>query len=201
MKLASHNSMSFAKPRHWWLWPFRFMARCQSKNLQEQYAKGVRYFDLRIAFKQDGTPMFAHGSMSFAYDVYQALDELESLGPCWVRLINERDKDYVRFITFCIKVSVHYKNLAFVAGRNKKNWSVLYEFTLPEPKLMDKYASNNVQGVTKWKGLLRAKNWSGTLLDDLWPRYYAKKHNVENRDKYLNSDEADFLMQDFIGVY
>ena len=42
MILQAHNSWSYLKPKVWWLRPFAFMARCQSKDIFEQYEPELR---------------------------------------------------------------------------------------------------------------------------------------------------------------
>ena len=43
MILGSHNSWSYLPPKHWWMWPFHFMAKCQRVDIREQYEKyGVK---------------------------------------------------------------------------------------------------------------------------------------------------------------
>ena len=39
MIIGSHNSWSYLPPKHWWMRPFAFMARCQSCDIQAQYEK------------------------------------------------------------------------------------------------------------------------------------------------------------------
>ena len=69
MKIGSHNSLSYIKPKKWYLMPFHFMARCQSKDYVKQYETyGVRLFDVRIWFDKDGNPEVRHGLMSFDID-------------------------------------------------------------------------------------------------------------------------------------
>ena len=46
MKLASHNTLSYLSPRKFYLKPFKFIARCQSKTIEEQYSNyDIRFFD------------------------------------------------------------------------------------------------------------------------------------------------------------
>nr|DAH01868.1 MAG TPA: hypothetical protein [Crassvirales sp.] len=33
MKLGTHNSMSYLKPKRWWMRPFHFIAKCQSRHI------------------------------------------------------------------------------------------------------------------------------------------------------------------------
>lgn len=204
MRLGSHNTMTFAPVKPWYLKPFKFMAQCQSKNIRQQYDAGARFFDLRIAFDEFGTPEFAHGLITFKYDTTKALEELNSLPtPVYVRLINERDKNYEDFIKFCIISSILYKNIVFVGGLNKKDWRILYNFEHREPTYIDKYSSNNHDKCDGYNEFNETKHvdFSGGLWDDLFPRYYAWKNNKKWREFFLDKTERDFLLQDFVGVY
>lgn len=189
MILGSHNSMSYLKPRHWWCYPIRFAAKCQDKTIQEQYKAGARVFDLRVGFDKDGTPFFAHGLISFKGDVYQILDYLNSLeDKIYVRILNERDKNYETFIKFCIKVQLKYSHIMFIGGQNKKDWKQLFEFN-HSLSFIDKYSSwnNDTHLGTGW------------YLDDIFPRIYAFCLNKHWRDKY--SKDNIYLLQDFVGKY
>lgn len=66
---------------------------------------------------------------------------------------------------------------------------------MPAP-LVDKYASCNQTGETKWKGILKAKNYSGLLIDDIWPWIYAVIHNKKTLKNYKNHDVV--LLMDFV---
>lgn len=35
IKLGSHNSMSYLKPKNLLMWPFKFMAKCQKVDITE----------------------------------------------------------------------------------------------------------------------------------------------------------------------
>lgn len=62
---GSHNTMSYLPVRQWWLRPFRAWGRCQRLNLRDQWKAGVRHFDLRIKFDDDGTARFGHGLLTY----------------------------------------------------------------------------------------------------------------------------------------
>lgn len=51
---GSHNTMSYLPPRHWWMRPFRAIARCQSRTLLEQLDAGAEAVDLRVCFDRRG---------------------------------------------------------------------------------------------------------------------------------------------------
>ena len=54
MMFGSHNTFSYAKPKHWFMYPFAFMARCQRIDWKKQYIlHNIRVFDLRVWFDKD----------------------------------------------------------------------------------------------------------------------------------------------------
>lgn len=196
MKLASHNTMTYLKPSNILLYPFRFIARCQKLSLDEQINQGVRLFDFRISFNKKGNPVFTHGLMKFKlpkgismHSILFQLDCLACKEDVWVRIINEKDKDYECFSLYCNAIENSYKNIKFYGGYNKKGWKLLYSFKNQQPNVIDKYASWNNDVFNRGTG------W---LFDDIWPWIYAKLNNKKWRKKYANFD--GFLMQDFIGI-
>lgn len=191
MIIGSHNTMSYMNPKHWWMKPFVFMARCQDKSIQEQYEHGVRLFDLRFVFDKKGKIGFAHGLMSFKGDVDEVLNYLNSLPEqVYVRILNERDKNYDLFIDKCNQIQLKYQNIKFFGGHNKKDWKQLFVFNnavnLP---IIDKYSSCNYDTSIQ----------TGWYLDDLYPRVYAFCLNKHWREKYEHQNI--YLLQDFVGVY
>ena len=196
MKLASHNTMTYLKPSNVLLYPFRFIARCQKLSIDEQINHGVRLFDFRISFDKKGNPIFTHGLMKFKlpkgttmHSILFKLDCLACKEDVWVRIINEKDKDYECFSLYCNALERSYKNIKFYGGYNKKGWKLLYSFKNQPPKVIDKYASWNNDVLNRGTG------W---LFDDIWPWIYAKLNNKKWRKKYANFN--GFLMQDFIGI-
>ena len=70
MNKASHNTMTYLPVRQWWLRPFAFMARCQSKDIKDQ-CRITGFFDIRVRFrfhKGIPTPVFAHGLAEYKFD-------------------------------------------------------------------------------------------------------------------------------------
>lgn len=63
--LGSHNTFSYLPLKNWWLYPFNFMAKCQSKTLGQQIAAGVGYIDIRIKMDAKGRLWLAHGLMKY----------------------------------------------------------------------------------------------------------------------------------------
>lgn len=190
----------------WWKWPFNFIAKTQSKTIQEQYEAGARVFDLRLIITYDKNqffdePVFGHGAMEYkSPNVDEILAWLDSRDETvYVRFLMERyDKDGQKDFAYLMKhYEETYTNIVFWEAKDKKTWVELYNFKGQLPcQLIDKYASCNQSGVNKWKGILKSKNWSGLLIDDLWPWIYAKLHNKKNTELYKDQDVI--LLKDFI---
>lgn len=183
MKLGTHNSMTYLPPKKWYLYPFRFMARCQSVDIERQYELGARMFDLRIKFDKSGIPEFRHGSMAVKGKVDQVLDYLNSKG-AYVRLLLETHKrDAVqeqRFIDFCKTAEQYWSNITFFCGRAKYNWKQLYKFEADDIDVIQKVSS-----------------MTGTIIDDWCPWFYAK---LFNRSNIKNHNTDDWLLVDFINI-
>lgn len=71
MKLASHNSLSFVKPKKWWEKLINFTSKCQSHDIQTQYTNGVRLFDIRLrrdwisCYSREYDAIAAHGLVEY----------------------------------------------------------------------------------------------------------------------------------------
>lgn len=228
MILGSHNTMSYLRPSHFWLRPFRFMAQCQSEDINTQFGKDVRMFDLRIAFR-DGVPVFAHGLITYKELCVDTV--LERLN-CWsraqvelgfprlvVRVLLERGNDYVRFDDFCKRIDRTYTEIQF-CGFRSKNWKHYGYWFIRDGAGVGCGDTGSID--------LKGKNWqytsrpcngfeikfidkyssdncdkhehcTGWWLDDIWPRMYAKLFNKRHREQYVDFD--GFLLQDFVGKY
>lgn len=205
--LGSHNSWSYVSPTKWYMRPFHFVAKCQSKTLEQQYNNyGVRLFDLRVKYTNYDW-YIAHGSMIFNKKVYEALEDLYELqvstnDKVWVRVIleynsNETISDLMkeRFISFCKHIQEIYgNNFIFFGGRLKSTWEQYYDFQVEEPSLDDKYSSTttlfNVSELSKFYKILK-------ILDDWCPWIYAKLNNKKN---YKSGTTKDCLFLDFINI-
>lgn len=186
MIIGSHDTMTYLKPKKWYLYPFQFIARCQSKPIQEQYEKyGVRYFDLRVRFDKNGKTEFAHGLISYKGNVYDVLNYLNNQNEeIQVRLLleitKEDEQQEAMFIDFCKWIEVYYDNLKFHNGRRKYDWKVVYKFKNEEPSLDQKVSSMT------WK-----------IWDDWFPYLYAKIMNKKNIKK---GTDKDCLLIDFVNI-
>lgn len=185
MKLGTHNSMSYLKPKKWYMYLFRFMAKCQKVDISKQYKLGARMFDIRIAYDKNGNPEFRHGSMRYKGNVEEALKFLNSRrARCRIRLILEINKPSTRqvnlFIKDCKKWESQYKRLIFFCGRRKYDWNIVYNFNTKEPII------NQLVSSMTWK-----------KFDDWYPWIYAKIMNKKNISAYNSND---WLLIDFINI-
>ena len=188
--LQSHNSWSYIRPKKWWLRPFHFMAKCQSKSIIEQYFKyDVRAFDLRIRFDENGQLVVAHGPFVFDISYKKLCEDLDFLNSkkCTVRILHEvRNKKQHNwesvdgFRAFCSVMQNKYPNITFYCGRNLYNWEIDYEFGR-EPTEESFYSS-----VRK-----------PYLIDDWWPWLYARFNNKKVLKK---GTDAEILAIDFVNI-
>lgn len=214
MILGSHNSLSFAAPTKWWMKPFRFVAKCQTLNLKEQWDLGIRYFDFRVRLDKDGIFKPAHGSMFWDYSIYQALEELANLTSkqyplsdyTFARIVLEynkeqedQDKIDLEFKKFCNHIESTYRNIVFVGGVRKYDWKRLYEFgalnpnNIPEPELYDLYSSTtNIFGK-------RTNTWLDKI-DDWFPWIYARLYNKKNIKEFFKECSTKVLLLDFVNI-
>ena len=199
MKKASHNSWTYLRPKKWWMRLIAFTARCQRKDILQQYFDhNVRCFDLRVRFDKHGNPILAHGIIEYDADkdyLYHILSILngrsELIDPVYIRLIHEvrSERNYtqqsvLRFQAFCKEVEKEFPAIYFFGGENLlpgNKRRVDYELHGKHPSILELYAS-----VTKPK-----------VLDDWWPWLYAVTHNRMNIAK---GTDREFLMMDFVDI-
>ena len=184
MKLASHNSWSYLPPMKWWMRPFAFMAKCQSKTIREQYEAGVRLFDLRVRFNKEGYFILAHGLMEYRLGtLWESLNYLNEKKDCYVRVLLETSesdtKQEKRFRCWCDSTSFQFDDITFIGGQRKFDWEKVYDFKTKEPAMTGFFSSMD-----------------GCKLNDLWPWLWARIHNKEVLDAYKDYD--GWVMMDFI---
>ena len=200
MKKGSHNTMTYLKPSKWYLYPFIFVAKCQSIDYKKQFNCGVRWFDLRLktTTNLNDEPIIAHGLMSyktykgFVDEFLQYLNEKaqEDLkNPIYVRLLYElsaKDKSTHsvikenNFIELCKLYQQKYPFVHFIGGNRKYDWKILVNLET-QPCQLDLYSSMT------WK------KW-----DDWCPWLYAHFMNKKNWDKYKDIKPDCFALMDFI---
>lgn len=203
MNIGSHNSLSYQRPKKWWMRPFHFMAKCQEVDYVEQYKLGSRVFDLRISFNKNkaGKIQVKHGCVEFDIPMVllnSFLKYIDDQSDCYLRVILEfnkepKDIEYQerRFKYYCRTLEYKYKNIKFFGGNRKYDWKIVYNFANKDiPTLIDRYSSTT--------SLFKSDNKFLRIIDDLWPWLYAKIRNKKNFEEL--KDSKDYLFADFINI-
>lgn len=188
-QIGSHNALTYLKPKKWWMKLLRFTARCQDVDIYHQYLDyNSRCFDFRVRF-DNGELVIAHGIIKYEiteYELYKILDWLDKCKDVSIRMIHEvrNNKMYTKdritlFKEFCSFVERKYPNIKFWSGYNLlPNPTADYEFKYT-PSCEEIYSSV----------------CSPKIIDDWYPRWFAKKHNKETLSKGTNKD---ILLIDFV---
>ena len=152
---------------------------------QERFA-GVS----RVKFDEDDNPIFSHNMFIYdcsKEDIMNDLSYLDEKGDCCVRILHEarRESEYNErtvddFVNFVIELQCKFTNIKFWCGKNLYNWETDYEFPY-KPSCEEKYAS-----VCPPK-----------IIDDWYPKMFAKRHNKEIKEK---GTDCDILLIDFVDL-
>lgn len=90
--LASHNTLTYLRPRRSIMRLFAWLWRCQVKSLPDQIRAGIRYADIRVRY-DDGALIPCHGCVDLRGCVFDAMVELDRARIPY-RLILERGDNY-----------------------------------------------------------------------------------------------------------
>lgn len=200
MILATHNSLSGYAPKKWWMTLLNPFAKCQSLSIEEQYAKGVRMFDIRV---RPHTGEAAHGLVRYDVDIDKVLTWLNERAQAehteiYIRLccennsseLSEWDDEWFRW--FWQDCKSKYKHLIFCGGYMKRGW--YKHIDVRDPEYLELYRTFNVyKAKNGWKA--KFKSILGYICHPL-PEYWAKKDNAEYIKE--NKDYQGFIMLDFI---
>lgn len=207
MKLASHNSLSFAEPKTRLGKLINFTSKCQSLDIESQYEYGVRLFDIRVRrtyLGLDGSTQFgvfsAHGLVTYYIYVYGILYWLNKKStkedPIYVQLNlenkkTEEDRDYIWFERLFKEWQKEFSNLIFCGGYAKHPWHKIVDCKDPSIDQQTwEFMSFTWQPTIKDK----IKCFFSNLLH-FSPKYWAKKNNQKYKS---DGTSADFLMLDYV---
>ena len=175
--IGTHNSMSFLKPKHWWMRPINWLfAQCQNN---ETYVLECDCMDIRVYWDKKKRWSFAHGLVSYEFgidDIYRTIFISKMGGVRYFRIILERDGNEDGFVKLCQRLECEYdsKNVTFLGGYRKSDWKQLYDF-----------GTNDIP-IHQWVGSMAADaRWYERFI----PRLYAKrmnKHNLRNAKTGIN---------------
>ena len=143
--LGSHNSLTYLPTKTLWGKIVSPWAKCQDKDLIMQYNKGTRYFDIRVRFGKDRTPVAVHNKVEYEGDVYWILKllneyiKINGFNKVYLRLIldirNKSDfkesqllEQRLSFIEFCRNVLTLYDNLVIASAITYWNWQSIMPY-------------------------------------------------------------------------
>ena len=184
MELATHNTMSYRKPKQFWTKLIPFIARCQSVDYKKQHELGAKGFDLRLFWDKDGKLEFRHGIVSYNADNIDEILEYANEHEIYLRImleirdyninkINNLDELKQKFIDFCTQIEAKYPRIKFYGGKTINDWKTIYEFkNKPDIKEVSLYSS-----VTS---LFNSNSKFLRIIDDLCPWIYARLRNKKN---------------------
>ena len=199
MKFATHNTMSYQRPKQWWARIFPFFAKCQRVDYKRQHELGAQGFDLRIFWDKEGNIEYRYP----ADNLYEVLDYARDNGII-VRILfelrgyNERFIENVselkeRFVEFCSEIEREYPTIQFYGGVSTGSWEQLYKFR-NEPQI------NEISLYSSVTSLFVIKNKWLKILDDWCPFIYAKLMNKQNIEEFASTDDKTYLVVDFIDI-
>ena len=200
MIFGSHNTMTYLRPKYWFMRLFGFAYKCQDKTLAEQIKSGVHSIDIRVRFRQNGGVYFCHGlyesKLELTVDnmvnfiVSQVKHGRVDNEPIYVRIILETYKEDAfqeyHFTNFIKIFNLHLKgvysdvNMSLYGSYRKFDWKKLYT-ELPDNTTEEPISS--VASNARW-------------YEKVWPRAYAKRMNEINLPIY--DESKNIVIFDFV---
>lgn len=113
--LGSHNSLT-GYPCKWYLIPFNIFSKCQSGTIEQQLQKNVKFFDIRIKVKSDGSYYVSHGLARYITESYSSIIEK-------LRYYSEQDHNHLYYrvmLEYIIKNQRIYQRLRRTKIRRTK---------------------------------------------------------------------------------
>lgn len=188
--IGSHDSFTYKSPENPIFKLFSIFWKTQSLTLEQQYNKGVRYFDIRIRYTENKTLQPCHGIVDLGIGQYSSLYNLITtlhgkFPKAKFRVILERGNESI-----FIKESEEIKNLFYIDQiAIKKNWKVIKESKLAFidytwcPFRSDYSLKENIKNWWKTTRFSTIKKW-------------AKKHNPQITPELIDSEIIYFI--DFV---
>lgn len=215
-KLASHNSMSYmpAKGKGFLMNIAERFSKCQDLTYKQQYAFGVRLFDLRIRF-QETVPYFAHGIVEYCeVNAYQVLDFLNKKGDCIVNLVLENtsgigESQNNAFAALCKECEEKYNTIRFMGGWSKYpgNHPVIYKFqktsiSYAEHYIVFKELNKAIDDIQHGKDINFSEITKHVGEFIAGPITAAKAQNPKSWSEWLNNAKTEntYLWIDFVEV-
>lgn len=207
MKLGSHNTMTYLRPKVFWQRLLPFIGRCQSVDYKVQHSLGAVGYDLRLFWDSDGQLEYRHGFLRFSADnIDEVLSYAES-NNIIVRvllevryynkgLIGNIDELRSRFKAYCSEIEEKYPSIIFFGGQESGSGEKLYTFKSDTGDLAIEELHSSVTS------LFKRNNKFLRMIDDLFPIIYSLIKNEKNIRAYQNNKDKEntYLYVDYIEV-
>lgn len=207
MKLGSHNTMTYLRPKVFWQRLLPFVGRCQSVDYKVQHSLGAVGYDLRLFWDDDGKLEYRHGFLRFPADnidevlsyaesnniIVRVLLEVRSYNK---PLISNIDELRSRFKAYCSEIEEKYPSILFFGGQESGSGEKLYTFKNDMGNLAIEELHSSVTS------LFKSNNKFLRMIDDLFPIIYSLIKNEKNISSYRNNKEKDntYLYVDYIEI-
>lgn len=193
--IGSHNSFTFKNATCKLYNVLNRFWRCQNKSLQEQYAEGVRFFDLRVFRKDDLHWGLAHGLVNLygGYDtIYTLMYYMVTQFPeAYFRVILEKgDSSAVKIFEDEVSdaVTAFAEHSHFYQAIIKSNWKILY--TSNKEFIFHDFCYTPILTGENW--LYNLKHFKLSSIKN-----YAKKHNPKITQE-MKDDKTNIYFMDFV---
>ena len=207
MKLGSHNTMTYLRPKVFWQRLLPFIGRCQSVDYKVQHSLGAVGYDLRLFWDDDGKLEYRHGFLRFPADnIDEVLSYAES-NNIIVRvllearsynkpLISNIDELRSRFKAYCSEIEKKYPSILFFGGQESGSGEKLYTFKNDTGNLAIEELHSSVTS------LFKSHNKFLRMIDDLFPIIYSLIKNEKNIRAYQNNKDKEntYLYVDYIEI-
>ena len=207
MKLGSHNTMTYLRPKVFWQRLLPFIGRCQSVDYKIQHSLGAVGYDLRLFWDDDGKLEYRHGFLRFPADnidevlsyaesnniIVRVLLEVRSYNKL---LVSNIDGLRSRFKAYCSDIEKKYPSILFFGGQESGSGEKLYTFKTETSGLAIDELHSSVTS------LFKSNNKFLRMIDDLFPIIYSLIKNEKNISSYRNNKEKDntYLYVDYIEI-
>lgn len=207
MKLGSHNTMTYLRPKVFWQRLLPFIGRCQSVDYKVQHSLGAVGYDLRLFWGDDGKLEYRHGFLRFPADnidevlsyaesnniIVRVLLEVRSYNK---PLISNIDELRSRFKAYCSEIEEKYPSILFFGGQESGSGEKLYTFKNDMGNLAIEELHSSVTS------LFKSHNKFLRMIDDLFPIIYSLIKNEKNIRAYQNNKDKEntYLYVDYVEV-
>jgi hypothetical protein len=207
MKLGSHNTMTYLRPKVFWQRLLPFVGRCQSVDYKVQHSLGAVGYDLRLFWDDDGKLEYRHGFLRFPADnidevlsyaesnniIVRVLLEVRSYNK---PLVSNIDELRSRFKAYCSDIEKKYPSIIFFGGQESGSGEKLYTFKNETSGLVIDELHSSVTS------LFKSHNKFLRMIDDLFPIIYSLIKNEKNINSYRNNKEKDntYLYVDYVEI-